>query len=83
VGMQEWEVSKARQDRQLENIEQGLGTLGEIATAMGENLNHQDVLIDQVNEKVSGGVGMIAQSCAWCCLLCDRHPAYHGVWHCR
>lgn len=41
-----------KQDKQLDNIEQGLGTLGEIATAMGENFKHQDVLIDAVDEKV-------------------------------
>lgn len=50
--LQEWEISKMKQDKQLNNIEQGLGTLGEIATAMGENFKHQDVLIDAVDEKV-------------------------------
>jgi hypothetical protein len=50
--MQEWEVSKLKQDKALNNIERGLGTLGEMATAMGENLDHQDVLVDAVGEKV-------------------------------
>lgn len=64
--MQEWEVSKVKQDRQLEKIEQGLGTLGEIATVMGDNLNHQDVLIDQVGEKVSGECG---HDCTIVCMV--------------
>lgn len=50
--MQEWQISKAKQDRQLESIEKGLGTLGEVAVAMGENLKHQDVLLDAIDEKV-------------------------------
>lgn len=49
---QEWEISKGKQDKSLDNIERGLGTLGEMATAMGENLDHQDVLIDAVGEKM-------------------------------
>jgi hypothetical protein len=50
--MQEWEISKMKQDKHLDSIERGLGTLGEVATAMGEGLKHQDVLIDAVDEKV-------------------------------
>jgi hypothetical protein len=50
--LQEWEVSKVKQDKALNNIERGLGTLEELATAMGENLDHQDVLIDAVGERV-------------------------------
>lgn len=49
---QEWEVSKVKQDKALSNIERGLGTLGELATSMGENLDQQDVLVDAVGEKV-------------------------------
>lgn len=49
---QEWQISKTKQDRQLENIEKGLGTLGEVALAMDENLKHQDVLLDAIEEKV-------------------------------
>ena len=50
--VQEWEVSKVKQDKALSNIERGLGTLGELATSMGENLDQQDVLVDAVGEKV-------------------------------
>ena len=45
-------MNKAKQDRSLENIERGLGVLGEAATAMGENVQHQDALVDAVTEKV-------------------------------
>ena len=45
-------MAKVKQDRSLENIERGLGMLGEVATAMGENLQHQDALVDAVTEKV-------------------------------
>ena len=41
-----------RQDRQLEGIERGLGTLREVGLAMGEALDHQDVLVDAITEKV-------------------------------
>jgi len=50
---QEFELAKLRQDRQLEGIEKGLGTLREVASAMGEALEHQDVLVDAITEKVS------------------------------
>ena len=49
---QEFELAKLRQDRQLEGIEKGLGTLREVASAMGEALEHQDVLVDAITEKV-------------------------------
>ena len=52
ASVQEWEVSKVKQDKALSNIERGLGTLGELATSMGENLDQQDVLVDAVGEKV-------------------------------
>ena len=41
-----------RQDRQLDGIERGLGTLQEIGLAMGQALEHQDVLTDAIVEKV-------------------------------
>ena len=41
-----------RQDRQLDGIERGLGTLQEIGLAMGQALGHQDVLTDAIVEKV-------------------------------
>ena len=48
---QEFELAKVRQDRQLEGIERGLGTLREVGLAMGEALDHQDVLVDAITEK--------------------------------
>lgn len=45
-------VAQERQDMQLENIERGVSTLKEIGTAMGEELERHDVLIDEVEEKM-------------------------------
>ena len=50
--VQDFEIAKVRQDRQLDGIERGLGTLKEIGEAMGQALNHQDVLTDAIVEKV-------------------------------
>ena len=50
--LQEFELAKVRQDRQLEGIERGLGTLREVGLAMGEALDHQDILVDAITEKV-------------------------------
>lgn len=48
----EWEVAKARQDERLEGIEKGIGTLKELGIAMGEEVQRQDVLIDEVDAKM-------------------------------
>lgn len=84
TNLQEWEISKGKQDKSLDNIERGLGTLGEMATAMGENLDHQDVLIDAVGEKVPTQdlvTGATLHGCdrqayvCWCIhLLCTCAP---------
>lgn len=49
--LQDFEIAKVRQDRQLDGIERGLGTLQQIGVAMGQNLDHQDVLTDAIVEK--------------------------------
>ncbi|GAB4818942.1 hypothetical protein N2152v2_005988 [Parachlorella kessleri] len=49
---QEFEMAKQRQDKQLENIEKGLGTLKDIGEVMGETLKQHDVLIDAIDEKM-------------------------------
>ena len=48
---QDFEIAKVRQDRQLDGIERGLGTLQQIGLAMGQALDHQDVLTDAIVEK--------------------------------
>ncbi|KAI8101784.1 hypothetical protein M9434_006850 [Picochlorum sp. BPE23] len=45
-------VAQERQDAQLENIERGVDTLKEIGTAMGEELERHDVVIDEVGDKM-------------------------------
>jgi len=61
--LQEFELAKLRQDRQLEGIEKGLGTLREVASAMGEALEHQDVLVDAITEKVSASAICCSAGC--------------------
>lgn len=45
-------AAQERQDMQLENIERGVSTLKEIGTAMGEELERHDVVIDEIEEKM-------------------------------
>ena len=49
---QEWEDAKKKQDKALDSIEKGIGTLKGIGEAMGESLNQQDVVLDTIDEKV-------------------------------
>lgn len=49
---QAWQASKTRQDKQLDNIERGLETLRGLGEAMGENLQGQEVLTNDVQDKV-------------------------------
>ena len=51
--LQDFEAAKKRQDKALDNIEQGVATLKGIGEAMGETMAHQDVLIDSIDERVS------------------------------
>lgn len=46
---QEWEQRKAKQDEDLDVIEQGLGNLQNIAQDMGAEMNKQDVLLDEID----------------------------------
>lgn len=48
----EFEQRKAKQDEVLDDIEQGVGRLGDIATDMGQELTKQDQLIDEVEAQV-------------------------------
>ncbi|CAK0785050.1 hypothetical protein CVIRNUC_008255 [Coccomyxa viridis] len=50
---QDWEVAKAKQDKALDSIERGIGTLKGIGEAMGETLKEQDMVLDAVDDKVN------------------------------
>ena len=50
---QEWETAKIRQDKALDNIEKGLGVLKGLGEAMGENIDQQDVLLTEIDSKVT------------------------------
>lgn len=52
--LQDWQIAKNKQDQHLDNIEKGLSTLKGIGESMGEALKTQDVLLDTIDEKVSG-----------------------------
>ena len=49
---QDWELAKAKQDKALDSIEKGIGTLKGIGEAMGETLKQQDTVLDAVDDKV-------------------------------
>lgn len=48
----EWQQRKAKQDEDLDVIEQGLGNLQNIAQDMGAEINKQDVLLDEIETQV-------------------------------
>lgn len=48
----EFSAAKDRQDVHLDNIERGLSTLKEIGSAMQEELDRHDVIIDDVGKKM-------------------------------
>jgi len=50
--VREASMAKERQDLALDNIERGLSTLKELGTAMGEELERHDVMIDEVGTKM-------------------------------
>uniref|UniRef100_A0A6U0UWP2 t-SNARE coiled-coil homology domain-containing protein n=1 Tax=Polytomella parva TaxID=51329 RepID=A0A6U0UWP2_9CHLO len=55
----EWDVAKQRQDKRLEIIEQGVDELGEMAKSMGEELDRQAPVINDIEaqmDKVSHGL---------------------------
>ena len=50
--VREASIAKERQDLALDNIERGVSTLKELGSAMGEELERHDVLIDEVGVKM-------------------------------
>lgn len=48
----EWQQRKAKQDEDLDVIEQGLGNLQNIAQDMGAEINKQDVLLDEIETQM-------------------------------
>eukprot|EP00884_Botryococcus_braunii_P019044 jgi/Botrbrau1/5823/Bobra.0366s0008.2 len=54
---QDWEVSKKKQDKALDNIEKGITTLKGIGEAMGEELRHQNILADEIESKMDKVTG--------------------------
>ncbi|BDA47942.1 Syntaxin-71 [Coccomyxa sp. Obi] len=53
LGTAEWEDAKRKQDKALDSIEKGIGTLKGIGEAMGESLNQQDIVLDTIDEKMN------------------------------
>ena len=51
---QEFEDRKVKQDEVLDEIERGVGRMGDIATDMGQELQKQDRLLDEVEGQVRG-----------------------------
>lgn len=49
---QEFEDRKVKQDAVLDEIERGVGRMGDIATDMGQELGKQDKLMDEVEGQV-------------------------------
>lgn len=68
---QAWQASKARQDKQLDSIERGLETLRGLGEAMGDNLQGQEVLVNDVQDKVR----LVSQR--------GTRRQKHGDGHCR
>jgi septal ring factor EnvC (AmiA/AmiB activator) len=53
ICVQEWEYAKVRQDAQLERIERGVGTLGDMAKGMQEELDKQNPVIDDIDTQLN------------------------------
>jgi hypothetical protein len=77
---QEWEHAKKKQDNQLDRIEKGVTTLGEIAKGMQEELDKQNPIINEIDSQVGpastrDGVCQLCRSALsawvtnWWCLL--------------
>lgn len=58
-GAQEWQYAKVRQDAQLERIEKGIGTLGDMARGMQEELDKQDPVIDDIDHQINKVTGQL------------------------
>jgi hypothetical protein len=72
---QEFEDRKAKQDLVLDEIERGVGRMGDIATDMGQELTKQDKLMDEVETNVRP-----CASCRWLRYSADcvRQFCMHG-----
>lgn len=57
--LQEWEYAKVRQDAQLERIERGIGTLGDMARGMQEELDKQNPVVDDIDTQLSKVTGQL------------------------
>ncbi len=57
--LQEWEYAKVRQDAQLERIERGIGTLGDMAKGMQEELDKQNPVIDDIDTQLNKVTGQL------------------------
>lgn len=78
---QEWQYAKVRQDAQLERIEKGVSTLGDMARGMQEELDKQNPVIDDIdsqinkvtgqlksnNARLTGLVTQVRVPCSGCC----------------
>jgi hypothetical protein len=83
----EFEQRKVKQDQVLDEIERGLGNLQNIATDVGGELNKQDVLLDEMDERVR-----MLPRCSAAAMQCVRvracavsilhscHAAYSFLW---
>ncbi|KAF8072343.1 SYP71 [Scenedesmus sp. PABB004] len=56
---QEWQHARVRQDAQLERIERGVGTLGEMARGMQEELDKQTPVIDDIDNQLNKVTGQL------------------------
>lgn len=52
----EFDRRKVKQDEVLDEIERGLGNLQNIATDVGGELNKQDIMLDEIDERVRDAV---------------------------
>ncbi|WIA07935.1 hypothetical protein OEZ85_007413 [Tetradesmus obliquus] len=56
---QEWQYAKVRQDAQLERIEKGVSTLGDMARGMQEELDKQNPVIDDIDSQINKVTGQL------------------------
>ena len=77
---QEFEDRKVKQDVVLDEIERGVGRLGDIATDMGQELNKQDKLMDEVEANVRSRC--LQKLATWCCLRCLLVLSGYRTFHC-
>eukprot|EP00879_Flechtneria_rotunda_P007473 GHRR01007839.1.p1 GENE.GHRR01007839.1~~GHRR01007839.1.p1 ORF type:complete len:246 (+),score=91.72 GHRR01007839.1:198-935(+) len=56
---QEWQYAKVRQDAQIDRIERGIGTLGDMAKGMQEELDKQNPVIDDIDAQIGKVTGQL------------------------